>query len=98
MDKAFVSAENFLGLRASLSHVALQTGYNFWEEYILRFLKTPPFKNLKVTRGLPPGDQKKLPKSDRCSIGDEKSSLRQIFKKSKSIYIEEKYLFQMPSN
>ncbi len=38
--------QNFLGLRASLSHVALDPGYNFWKEYILRFLKTPPFKNL----------------------------------------------------
>ncbi len=34
-------------IRASLSHVALDTGYNFWKEYILRFLKTAPFKNLK---------------------------------------------------
>ncbi len=33
--------------RSSLSHVALHTGHNFWKEYILRFLKTPPFKNLK---------------------------------------------------
>ncbi len=24
-------------------------GHNFWKEYILRFLKTPPFKNLKAT-------------------------------------------------
>ena len=34
-------------LRASLSHVAQHTGHNFWKEYILSFLKTPPFKNLK---------------------------------------------------
>ncbi len=33
---------------SSLSHVVLHTGYNFWEELILRFLKTPPFKNLKL--------------------------------------------------
>ena len=32
----------------SLSHVALHTGYTFWEEYLLRFFKTPPFKNLKA--------------------------------------------------
>ncbi len=24
------------------------TGYNFWEEYLLRFFKTPPFKNLNL--------------------------------------------------
>ncbi len=40
------SFRNFLGLRASLSHVALHTEYNFWKEYILRFHKTPSFKNL----------------------------------------------------
>ena len=34
--------------RASLSHVALHTGHNFWREYILRFLKTPPFRNLNL--------------------------------------------------
>ena len=34
----------------SLSHVALHTGHNFWKEYILRFLKTPPFKNLKYVQ------------------------------------------------
>ncbi len=39
---------NFLGLRPSLGHVALHTGHNLWKEYILRFLKTPPFKNLKA--------------------------------------------------
>ncbi len=27
--------------------VLLHNGHNFWKEYILRFLKTPPFKNLK---------------------------------------------------
>ncbi len=37
-------------LRASLSLVALHTGYNFWKEFILRFLKTPPFKNLKTLK------------------------------------------------
>ncbi len=31
----------------SLSHVALYTGNNFLKEYILRFLKLAPFKNLK---------------------------------------------------
>ncbi len=46
---------NILGLRASLSHVALDTGYNFWKEYILRFFKTPPFKNLKRGNGLGKG-------------------------------------------
>ncbi len=30
----------------------IHTGYNFWEEYILRFLKTPPFKNLKFEHTL----------------------------------------------
>ncbi len=32
-----------------LSHVALHAWYNFWKEYILRILRTPPFKNLKST-------------------------------------------------
>ncbi len=32
------------------SHVALDPEYNFWKEYILRFLKTPPFKNLNLAR------------------------------------------------
>ena len=31
----------------SLSHVALHMLYNFCKEYISRFPKTPPFKNLK---------------------------------------------------
>ena len=38
---------SYCTIQITFSHVALHTGYDFWKEYILRFLKTPPFKNLK---------------------------------------------------
>ena len=40
------------GITHSLSHVALHTGLNFWKGYILRFLKTPPFKYPKTDQSM----------------------------------------------
>ncbi len=44
------STQEFQEKRGNYSDVLriVHTGHNFWKEYILRFLKTPPFKNLKV--------------------------------------------------
>ena len=49
--------------------VALHTGHNFWKEYLLRFLKTPPFKNLKmVDRYFSPGSKKTPESSMRVKV------------------------------
>ena len=50
--------------------VALQTGHNFWKEYIIRFLKSPPFKNLKATNTQLSGnyDSKSKPFKKACIL------------------------------